>query len=276
MNIGIRLHDAAGDTLVKKMNNVKAQGFQCVHLALSKVMGSEYALPEHLTPELASQVRDSVKPLDIAVLGSYFNLAHPDEHEAHAIQSQYLAHLRFSKWSGAALVGTETGNPNAEYRYDPEHSHSDESLALFIERLSPVVKTAQSLDAVIAIEPVWSHIVYSAERARQVLDHFRSPHLKIILDPVNLLHEDNLSSHESVFEEAFDLLSEDTAVLHIKDCVAEGGLIRSVAAGKGIINYRPLFARMRQMSVIPPITLEDTLPGNAEEALRYVRHLVEG
>lgn len=276
MKIGIRLHDAAGQNFTEKLDTVKAQGFQCLHLALSKVMGEQYILPDLLTRELAEQVKDSVSPLDIAVLGCYLNLAHPDRQEAERIQQRYIAHLRFSKWAGALLVGTETGNPNAQYRHDPRHSHSDESLWLLMERLAPVILAAEDLDCAIAIEPVWNHIVCSARRARQVLDHFHSPHLKIILDPVNLLNADTLDRHEKVFDEAFDLLYHDTAVIHIKDCVLHEGALRSVAAGEGIINYAPFFARLREQSSELPITLENTQPHSAEKALQYVRGLMRG
>ena len=59
MNIGIRLHDVAGATLEEKLQNAKAQGFSCVHLALSKVLPDfpmEKA-PELLTPALAAELK---------------------------------------------------------------------------------------------------------------------------------------------------------------------------------------------------------------------------
>jgi hypothetical protein len=47
-----------------------------------------------------------------------------------------------SAWIGGCMVGTETGNPNAGYRYDPAKSHTPEALELFIRRLRPVVEEA--------------------------------------------------------------------------------------------------------------------------------------
>lgn len=276
MKIGIRLHDAQGQGLEEKISKAKSQGFECVHLALSKVLGEEYLLPANLTRELARYVKSSLFPLDIAVLGCYLNLATPDPKAARQIQERYIAHLRFSKWTGAMLVGTETDCLTPGCRDDMRYRHSDESLDLLIECLTPVVRAAEELDAVIAIEPVWSHIVYGAQRARQMLDHFRSAHLKIILDPVNLLNADTLERHEEVFDDAIELLYEDIAVIHIKDCVTENGSLRATAAGEGIINYAPFFAHLRKRSCAVPITLENTQPHNAQAALRYVRKLVKG
>ena len=46
--------------------------------------------------------------MDIAVLGNYLNLAHPDEAALAAIQEKYYAHIRFASLLGCGMVGTET------------------------------------------------------------------------------------------------------------------------------------------------------------------------
>ena len=62
MNIGLRLHDAAGVTLEDRVRNARAQGFTCVHIAMGKVIpGFKMSeAPALLTPELASEVRDTL------------------------------------------------------------------------------------------------------------------------------------------------------------------------------------------------------------------------
>ena len=59
MNIGIRLHDTAGTNLAEHLAAAKAQGFTCVHIAMSKVIpGFKMAdAPTLLTDELADEVR---------------------------------------------------------------------------------------------------------------------------------------------------------------------------------------------------------------------------
>lgn len=273
MSIGIRLHDVAGTGFADRLTLAKGQGFQCIHLALSKVLGSQYMEPACLTPGLASYVRHVVHPMDVAVLGCYLNLTHPDEEAALLIRQKYIAHLRFSRWLDDAVVGTETGNPNADYRYDPVKSHSQDALKLFIDRLAPIVDAAQKLGAILAIEPVFTHIVHDAKRAREVLDTIHSPNLQIILDPVNLLDPENLDRRDAVIREAVELLLEDTVVLHIKDYVVEAGQLRSVAAGQGLMDYRPLFSGIAPRKPHLHITLEDTSPTNAEQARKYILDL---
>ena len=150
--------------------------------------------------------------LDIAVLGNYLNLAHPDAAALHAIQEKYYAHIRFASLLGCGMVGTETGAPNAEYKFCPE-CRSDAALATFITNFKPVVRCAEQYGVTIAIEPVVRHIVYDARRARTVLDEIGSPNLQILLDPVNLLNMENVDQREEVFAETIELLGKDVAMI---------------------------------------------------------------
>ncbi len=270
MSIGIRMHDLAPGTLEERAALARELGFGCVHLALSKVIAPELMEPAAATPGLASYVRGALGGLDVAVLGCYLNLTHPDEVEYRRIVQRYVAHLRLARWLGAGVVGTETGNPNAAYRYDPALSHTQESLCLFVDRLRPVVAAAQKLGAVLAIAPGYTHIVYCARAARRVLDEIASPNLQIILDPVNLLHPDNLARRDEVIAEAVELLCADTAVLHIKDYVCTPDGLRAVAAGMGEMDYtllRPFAKRKPHIDV----TLENTTPQNVSAARAYVQ-----
>lgn len=122
---------------------------------------------------------------------------------------------------GAGVVGTETGAPNSEYKMDA-NTHSEEALEVFLRGLAPVVERAEHWGVAVAIEPVWKHIVYDADRAVQVLRAIASPNLRIILDPVNLLHAGNAAERERVIGEAIDKLGEHVAAVHLKDFTQEG------------------------------------------------------
>ena len=277
MNIGQRLHDAAPGTLAERAELVRSQGFSCVHLALSKTLGKAYMEPAALTPGLAAAVRQDLAGLDVAVLGCYLNLATPDEAEDERSLRRYIAHLRFSRWLDVGVVGTETGDPNREYRYDPERSHTEESLCLFIDRLRPVVRAAERLGAVLAIEPVFKHIVYDGKAARRVLDELASPNLGIILDPVNLLHESNLERRDEVVEEALSLLRENILVLHVKDYVRKAdGSLQAAAVGTGEMQWEPILREVWQHHPALQMTLENTTPENALAARETLETMLNG
>ena len=170
------------------------------------------------------------------------------------------------------MVGTETGAPNAEYKFVPE-CWSEEALQIFIKGVKPVVKYAEQMGVLLAIEPVVRHIVSTPERARQVLDEIDSPNLRIILDPVNLLDIHNYQEQDDIFERAIRLLGKDVAVLHVKDFVVEDGKLISVPVGQGQCHWDKIMPYMKAQKPFMHGTLEDTRPENAVQALNYIQNL---
>ena len=207
------------------------------------------------------------------MLGNYLNLAHPDEDALHAIQEKYYAHIRFASLLGCGMVGTETGAPNAEYKFCPE-CRSDAALATFIKNFKPVVRCAEQYGVTIAIEPVVRHIVYDARRARTVLDEIGSPNLQILLDPVNLLNMENVDQREEVFAETIELLGKDVAMIHFKDFLlqdADGQLAATGAGQGGMGDYRTILRFVKEQKPYVFATLENTTPENAVQCLQYLQ-----
>lgn len=279
LQVGIRLHDVNTNgnpeekTMQARAEKAKLEGFSCVHLAYQKVMGQVCFDDAALNEGLACYTKRvfGQQGLDIAVLGCYLNLAHPDPEELAKIKSRYFGHLRVAALAGCSVVGTETGAPNAQYKLDA-NTHSKEALDTFIRNLSEVVERAEHWGVSMAIEPVWNHIVYNADRAVEVLKAVRSPNLRIILDPVNLLCMENADDREEIFQDAFEKLRDHIAVVHIKDFVRRDGKLVSVAAGTGEMRYENLLRMVKQSKPFVQATLENTTNENAVQA----RELIEG
>ncbi|MCR5794629.1 MAG: sugar phosphate isomerase/epimerase [Solobacterium sp.] len=280
MQLGIRLHDVNASlpsekqTLEERAKTAREEGFSCVHLAYSKVIPGYTFDNCALTEGLARYTRRvfEKQELDVAVLGCYLNLAHPDPEKLKEIQSRYYGNIRVASVLGASVVGTETGAPNAQYRTDA-NTHSKEALETFIRGLAPVVECAEKYGVSMAIEPVWKHIVYSPERARIVLDAIASPNLRIIFDPVNLLCIENMDRREEIFGRTIELLKEDIAVVHLKDFVPEGNDLKSIAAGTGMMDYRQILSFMKHSKPYIQATLENTVNENAVQSRMYLEKL---
>ena len=291
MNIGIRLHDTAGANLAEHLAAARAQGFTCVHLALGKLIpGFKMAdAPALLSDELAEAVKAELDKngQTCVLLGCYLNLCSPDL-EAHAKTVEiYKAHLRFAKKIGATLVGTETGAPNTTYSTCPE-CYTAEALQLFIDRVTPVVRYAEEVGQLFAIEPVIRHIASTPERCERVLKAVNSPNLKVILDAVNLLSEDNVADAKPIIADGIARLGKDTALLHMKDFIpyaeARGQALKagvpntdvfsnvvSCACGLGDMDYAPLCSLAKERNI--PMTLENTNPDNAVAAREHLEKI---
>ena len=277
MQIGIRFHYTKELPFEERLQEIKRQGFSCTHIALSKVPGFT-ADTDALTPCYAMYMRDAFRraDLDVAVLGCYLNLATPDEAALKANQDKYMAHIRFASLMGAGMVGTETGAHNVNYSYDKEACHSQEALDTFITNLKPVVSYAEKMGVIVAIEPVYRHIVWNPKRAREVLDRIESPNLQIIFDPVNLLWTDNYEQRYEVFDEAMDLLKREICMIHLKDCVLEENGVKSMGCGLGEMDYTSIVKFAHDYKPFIHATLEDTKPDNAVFARETIQKIEAG
>lgn len=274
MRLGIRAHDTKYAPLEELIPNIHNLGFKCMHIALSKSIKEFKPDICTMTPGLAMYMRELCieNKVDIAVLGCYLNLCNPDPEQHKQIVEKYKAHIRFASVLGCGVVGTETGAVNVEYKYEPAN-HTEEALNLFIENLKPIVKYAEQFGVIVAIEPVWKHIVCTIERARKVLDAIDSPNLQIIFDPVNVLYTGNIDRQDEIIEQAFDLLRDEIAVVHCKDFVVEGDELKSIAAGTGGLNYPLLLKKIKQYKPYVHCTLENTVPENAIATRDFMENL---
>ncbi|MGX8698884.1 MAG: sugar phosphate isomerase/epimerase family protein [bacterium] len=282
MQLGIRLHDVntslppEEQTMEARAAKARAEGFSCVHLAYSKVIKGVTFDNCALTEGLARYTRRVFERegLDVAVLGCYLNLAHPDPAKLREIQSRYFGHLRVASLLGCGVVGTETGCPNEAYKLDA-NTHTPEAVETFIRGLAPVVEAAEHYGVTMAIEPVWNHIVYCPKVARQVLDTVKSRNLRIIFDPVNLLYPGNADEREKVIGEAMELLSDEIAVIHLKDFKRAEGKLVSIAAGTGEMDYTEIlrFAKARKPYI--HATLENTVNENAVSSRTLLQELYD-
>ena len=274
MRLGIRAHDTKYAPLEELIPNIHNLGFKCMHIALSKSIKEFKPDICTMTPGLAMYMKELCieNKVDIAVLGCYLNLCNPDPEQHKQIVEKYKAHIRFAGILGCGVVGTETGAVNVEYKYEPAN-HTEEALNLFIENLKPIVKYAEQFGVIVAIEPVWKHIVCTIERARKVLDAIDSPNLQIIFDPVNVLYTGNIDRQDEIIEQAFDLLRDEIAVVHCKDFVVEGDELKSIAAGTGGLNYPLLLKKIKQYKPYVHCTLENTVPENAIATRDFMENL---
>ena len=276
MQLGIRLHDTKKLPFEERIADVHQLGFACGHLALSKVIEEFKTDDTALTPGLAMYIKKvfAKNDVDIAVLGCYLNLANPNPEKLAAIKKRYMAHIRFASLLGCGVVGTETGAPNETYPAVPE-CHGEEALNTFITNLRPVVDYAEKMGVIVAIEPVFKHIVYNPARAKQVLQAIDSPNLQIILDPVNLLDISNYKQQVEIVEEAIEVLGEHIAMVHIKDFRVEDGKLISVGAGLGEMDYTAVLKFIKERKPYIHVTLENTTPADSIQCKEHILGLYE-
>lgn len=277
LRIGIRAHDMGKYSLEdfsKLCELVKSKGGSSIQLALNKSFEGMENLTGKLTGGLGDFLGESLKSakIDVAVLGSYINMANPDDSMMAKEIGKFKEHLRFSKKLGNTIVGTETGCYNMEYKYTPEND-SQEAWDRFVETLKILVETAEKLGVVMGIEGVATHIVNTPKKMRKVLDLVESENLVVIFDPVNFLTEKNYQLQDEIVNESFQLFGDKIAVIHAKDYVIEDGKMRIVPATLGEFNYKLLIDILKDKKPKIDMLLENSTLETAEKVIKNLQNI---
>lgn len=281
LRLGIRFHDTAELPFEERVKAAEGQGFSCVHIALSKIKDIPSDISA-LTSGYANYLKGCFDKagLSVAVLGNYLNLCDPDPDRLSGILKKYEAHIRFASYLRAGVVGTETGAPNSSYDCsDREAVRSESAYVSFRENVKKVIGYAQHYGVTFAIEPVYKHIIYSPERARRLLDEVASENLRVIFDPVNLLDPDRLDERDEVLQKAMELLSEEIAVIHLKDFIPEkredGSInMKPCGCGLGAMTYDDIIEFAVRKKPFIEATLENTTPGDATQCRNHIEEII--
>jgi L-ribulose-5-phosphate 3-epimerase len=272
MRFGARAHDFGKGTPAELAARIGGRGFSSIQLALAKALPGFQAAPGKLSPGFAAHVREAFyqQGIDIAILGCYINMVHPDPANRRQLLRYFQEHLRFARDFGCGLVGTETGSCNADYSFHPQNQ-SEGAFRAFLDSLEPLVETAERFGVLVGIEPVERHVISTPARLKRVLDAIQSPNLQVIFDPVNLLSPANYHLQDTIIKESFDLFGDDMVLIHAKDFVISDGQKQIVPAGQGLLNYRLVVDELNARKPYIDIMLEDHRPETTAAAMRFLK-----
>ncbi|MEH7493132.1 sugar phosphate isomerase/epimerase family protein [Neobacillus niacini] len=259
LNIGIRAHDIENLPLEELVQEIAGKGLTSVQLALSKSLEDVNTELGSLSPGLARYVASAFSKhnVQIAVLGCYFNMIHPDLVERKKGIERFKEHIRFARDFGCSIVATETGNVNAEIFYT-EENFKEEPFLEVVESVRELVKEAEKFGVIVGVEAGVNHPVYSPKVMKRLLDSIDSNNLQVILDPVNLLTIDTYQNQEEIFQEAMELFGDRVVILHAKDFVLEDKQLVPTAVGKGLLNFDYILNVLKKKKPYMNILLEET------------------
>lgn len=276
MNIGIRAHDIENRPLKELVKEIAGKGLTSVQLALSKSFDSINTELGSLSPGLARYIGNefSKQHIQIAVLGCYFNMIHPDLVERRKGIERFKEHIRFARDFGCSIVATETGNVNADIIYT-EDNFKEEPFLEVVESVRELVQEAEKFGVIVGIEAGVNHPVYSPKVMKRLLDTIPSNNLQVILDPVNLLTIDTYENQEEIFQEAMELFGDRVVVLHAKDFNIQNNQLTTTAVGKGLLNYDFILKQIKEKKPYMNILLEETKEPYIDESVAFLKERYE-
>lgn len=273
MNIGIRAHDLPMQSLENLVQDISHRDLSSVQLALNKSFDFRTE-PGFLTPGLANHVSNTFRQanIQIAVLGCYVNIIHPDINKRRQALERFKEHLRYVRDFGCSIVGTETGNINADIIYT-EENFAEAPFLTMVESVKELVAEAEKFGVIAGIEPGVNHPLHSPEKVRRLLEEVNSNNLQIIFDPVNFLTSENYQHQKNILQEAIDSWGDRVAVLHAKDFIVEKGNLRFVPLGQGWLDYDLIFEKLVSRKPHINIIMDEINQGDIKKSSEFIRKL---
>jgi sugar phosphate isomerase/epimerase len=277
LRIGIRAHDFGKLPAEELAARIAAKGLCCVQLAVSKAIAGLDLKAGDFSPGLGYAIGRAFfdRGVQIAVLGCYINLSHPDATARAALMRLFKEHLRYARDFGCSIVATETGSLNPDWSFHPDN-RTEAAFESLIPTVAELVAEAERFGVVFGIEGVASHVLNSPQRIRRLLDAVGSNNLQVVFDPVNLLSIENFQNQDRIVEESFDLFGDRMAIIHAKDFQPEGNSLKQVRTGQGQFNY-PLFLKLLcSRKPYISILLEEASEPTADACIGYLERIADG
>jgi sugar phosphate isomerase/epimerase len=268
--IGIFAKTFPRPTPGENLDAVRAHGLGVVQYNLA--CAGLPSLPERVEPRLARQIgaAAAARRITIAAVSGTFNMIDPVR-ERRDVGLRRLGQLA----AACDLLGTKiitlctgTRDPDDMWRGHPANARPD-AWADLLAAMEQALVIAEEHDVWLAIEPETANVVDSPAKARRLLDELGSPRLKIIIDPANVFHAENLPHQRMILDLAFDLLSADIVLAHAKDVRVVGGTVHHVAAGTGVLDYPHYLALLRRVPV--PLIVHGLAEAEVARALVFLR-----
>jgi sugar phosphate isomerase/epimerase len=237
MQLGIHIGTFRRSTWQGALDAVEAHGLDCVHFNL-KVVGGE-SMPRRIDDAVCANVAREIaaRRLAMGTVSGTFNMIHPDLDKRRDGLARLDTLAAAARRLGTSIITLSTGtrDPDDMWRGHPENG-SPEAWRDLVASMGEALRIAEAHDVTLAFEPEVSNVVDSATKARQLLDEFGSPRLKVVMDGANLFHAGELPRMHEILDEAFELLGPEIVLGHAKDLDRDGEA-GQIPAGQGLLDY---------------------------------------
>lgn len=272
LNLGIRAHDIEKNSVKEIANEVSNKGLSAVQLALAKSIKQFSTSTGSLSPGYARHIQNTFQEsgVQIALLGCYINMIHPDLEKRKENLERFKEHIRFARDFGTSIVGTETGSVLPGMGYS-ENNYGEQPFQDVVSSVRELVEEAEKFGVIVGIEGGINHPIHTPQRVKRLLDEIASNNLQVIFDPANFMSLDNYKDQESVFEEAINLFGDRIVIIHAKDFIIENDWIKMVPVGKGQLDYEKLFYLLKDRKPFINVLLENTKEPHIDESITFLR-----
>lgn len=239
MELGMYSVELKRDSVEELFKAVRDYGFTAMQFDYLSVYEEE--MPLHIDSSMTARILAAAKANGVSIVSvnGTFNMIDPDpaKREEGIRRFEELAkHMHELECSFVTLC---TGSRSREsmWRMHPE-SLSDDAWKDLLDTMEKVLDIAEKYDLILGLETEPNNAMNTPERCRQLMDHFGTGRLQVIMDIANLFRP-GMAKKENVrdvMRHAFELLGKDVHLAHGKDIMESDG-IACTYAGNGIVDF---------------------------------------
>lgn len=222
-----------------------------------------------------TQIRDLqalLKKHDVLfyTLHVWVNIIHPDMTERQNAQKVTAQAVEMADRLGMNFILTHTGgnDPKSKDRPHPEN-WTRETWDKSVQATKQILKDTAGSKVNLAFEAVNSCNNNTPQSHVRLKQDVGDDRVKVMLDPVNMLHPGTIFRTTELINECFDLFGEDIMYAHAKDLVWGSMLpeFRGVTLGQGTMDYEQYLTRLSRMKYTRALLIEH-LPAELYEPSR--------
>jgi sugar phosphate isomerase/epimerase len=271
MHLGIFAKVFSRPTLDETLDAIAAHGLTHVQFNMSCV--GLPTLPDSVDLDLCDRIAAAfeARGLTMAAVSGTYNMIHPNpsRRSADSIRLKKLAEACGRLGTPVVTLCTGTRDPFDMWRWEP----GNEMVAAWedlTETMDFLLNQTEGTGVTLAFEPELANVINSAHKGRKLLDEFRSPRLKVVIDPANLFPAGSLPRMREVIDKAFQLLGPDIVLAHAKDLTRDGEAGHA-AAGKGALDYDHYLHWLKKVGYDGPLILHGLSEDEVPSSVRFLR-----
>jgi len=273
MRLGIFAKTFSRSSLDDVLDAICGHGIREVHFNFA-CAGLE-PLPAEITPALCQSIRKAFdsRGLTMCSVSGTYNAIHPDVALRADLSRRACRMIQQCPALDTSMVTLCTGTRCRDDMWT-EHPDNDSPDAWDDLRrtLETLLDAARRAGVILCVEPEHANVIFTAARARRLLDEFASPHLKVVIDAANLLKPEAVPQADAVLENAFQLLAPDIVMAHAKDLPRDPG--GSKAAGSGLVDWSYYLAGLNRIGFTGPLVLHGLEEREVTESVRFLTSIV--
>ncbi|TFB84452.1 sugar phosphate isomerase/epimerase [Cryobacterium algoricola] len=261
INFGARGHDVTWASTPEELaRGLAGYGVHTVQLALGRSF-PELSGADALNPGMGAYFRRTLaaQGVDIAVLGCYDNIIHPDAGRREPILRKFEAYLRNARHFGAPMVATETGSVNREGFAFTRANFTDEAYRETAAVIRRLAEFGERVGTIVAIEPGINHPIHNLDRVEQLLDDIDSPYLGIVFDATALLDPHEPVDLAVLAGDAFERFGGRIVAAHLDDYRLSDGRVIRCDIDDGVLPVAQILATISAHSPHLAVIMEETV-----------------